>query len=99
MKVMQRIKVFMWLAFHDRLLTNAERSMRHLEDSNMCSLCSLPDIMVWKHPPMGWVEVNCDGVRRSSDGMASAGGIVRDDYGKWLIGFVRSIGRCSVLCA
>ncbi|CAN1242896.1 Putative ribonuclease H protein At1g65750, partial [Linum perenne] len=36
----QRIRQFMWLAVHDRLLTNAERHRRHLADSADCGLCN-----------------------------------------------------------
>ncbi|KAL4352807.1 hypothetical protein GQ457_06G016690 [Hibiscus cannabinus] len=38
--VPQRIRVFMWLAFHQRLMTNAERVWRHLAMSDACPLCN-----------------------------------------------------------
>ncbi|KAL4386031.1 hypothetical protein GQ457_09G026140 [Hibiscus cannabinus] len=37
--VPQRIRVFMWLVFRQRLLTNAERFRRHLTLSDSCPLC------------------------------------------------------------
>ncbi|CAN1192303.1 Putative ribonuclease H protein At1g65750 [Linum perenne] len=36
-----RIKHFLWLATHKRLLTNEERSRRHLTNQVVCSRCSL----------------------------------------------------------
>ncbi|KAK9018572.1 hypothetical protein V6N11_001543 [Hibiscus sabdariffa] len=37
LQVPQRVKVFVWLAVHDRLLTNAERFRRHLAISDRCT--------------------------------------------------------------
>ncbi|CAL1381633.1 unnamed protein product [Linum trigynum] len=34
-----RIKHFLWLVFHDRLMTNAERERRKLTNDDTCSLC------------------------------------------------------------
>ncbi|CAN1841320.1 Putative ribonuclease H protein At1g65750 [Linum perenne] len=34
-----RIKFFLWLATHNRLLTNLERKKRHMTDSDSCRLC------------------------------------------------------------
>ncbi|KAL4317972.1 hypothetical protein GQ457_18G007610 [Hibiscus cannabinus] len=36
----QIIQVFLWLAFHNRLLTNKERHHRHLVDSSCCPFCT-----------------------------------------------------------
>ncbi|KAL4295874.1 hypothetical protein GQ457_12G003750 [Hibiscus cannabinus] len=38
--VPQRIRVFVWLVFHRRLLTNDERARRHLTSSDRCSICN-----------------------------------------------------------
>ncbi|KAL4388294.1 hypothetical protein GQ457_09G023330 [Hibiscus cannabinus] len=35
-----RIQIFLWLAAHDRLLTNVERKRRHLVVLDVCELCS-----------------------------------------------------------
>ncbi|CAN1150946.1 Putative ribonuclease H protein At1g65750 [Linum perenne] len=35
-----RVKHFLWLAAHDRLLTNAERHRRHMTDNDKCRRCS-----------------------------------------------------------
>ncbi|KAL4279937.1 hypothetical protein GQ457_03G021630 [Hibiscus cannabinus] len=38
-QVPQRIRVFLWLALHRRLLTNVERERRHLTASVQCKVC------------------------------------------------------------
>ncbi|CAN1801051.1 Putative ribonuclease H protein At1g65750 [Linum perenne] len=38
-----KIKHFLWLASHDRLMTNVERNRRHLTNQVICSRCSLHD--------------------------------------------------------
>ena len=53
----------------------------------------------WDAPPMGWIKVNSDGARKSSSGLASAGGLLRDDQGRWVTGFAVNLGRCSALMA
>jgi len=39
LRIPQRIKVFVWLLFHRKLLTNAERFRRHLCSSPSCERC------------------------------------------------------------
>ncbi|CAA0818851.1 Polynucleotidyl transferase- ribonuclease H-like superfamily protein [Striga hermonthica] len=36
----QWIRQFLWLAAHEKLLTNVERRRRHISDSPICTLCS-----------------------------------------------------------
>lgn len=43
MKVQQRIKVFAWILFHRRLLTNRERWRRRMTDSPLCVRCNEND--------------------------------------------------------
>ncbi|KAL9830901.1 putative transcription factor interactor and regulator CCHC(Zn) family [Arabidopsis thaliana] len=37
--VLERVKLFMWLAMNQVLMTNVERHRRHLCDSNICPVC------------------------------------------------------------
>ncbi|KAL4364057.1 hypothetical protein GQ457_04G031790 [Hibiscus cannabinus] len=37
--VPQRIQTFVWLAFHERLMTNVERVRRHLSALELCGIC------------------------------------------------------------
>ncbi|KAL8170236.1 hypothetical protein V2J09_022040 [Rumex salicifolius] len=53
----------------------------------------------WAKPEEGWYKVNTDGAKESSMGVATAGGVIRDDSGVWLGGFVKNIGVCSVVAA
>ena len=36
----------MWLAVNDRILTNVERTRRHIGDSDLCSTCGMEREMV-----------------------------------------------------
>ena len=40
-KAPQRCKVFLWLALHDRLLTNVNRAKRGMTNDPLCPLCEL----------------------------------------------------------
>lgn len=49
----------------------------------------------WCLPPENKFKVNVDGsVRRN---LAAAGGLIRDDKGNWILGFVEGSDNCSVL--
>ncbi|KAK8500333.1 hypothetical protein V6N12_068820 [Hibiscus sabdariffa] len=37
--VPQRVRVFAWLSFHERLLTNVERVKRHCAAMDLCEIC------------------------------------------------------------
>jgi len=39
LRLPQRIKLFLWLLLHGRILTNAERFRRHMSSSPFCSIC------------------------------------------------------------
>ncbi|MBA0734574.1 hypothetical protein Gogos_018474, partial [Gossypium gossypioides] len=43
-----------------------------------------------------WVYLNTDGSVKLEDGSATAGGIVQNRNGKWIFGFNRFLGSCSV---
>ncbi|KAK9031098.1 hypothetical protein V6N11_032490 [Hibiscus sabdariffa] len=43
LQVLQRIRVFMWLVMREVLLTNVERTRRHLSPSGICRLCNRED--------------------------------------------------------
>ncbi|KAL4333466.1 hypothetical protein GQ457_07G012960 [Hibiscus cannabinus] len=38
--VPQRVRMFIWLTFHNRLLTNVERVRRHVATSESCEICN-----------------------------------------------------------
>lgn len=38
-KVPNRVRMFLWLARHERIMCNAERRRRHITDNDCCSTC------------------------------------------------------------
>ena len=49
----------------------------------------------WVEPSMSWFKLNTDGASRGNPGLAAAGGVLRDDTGRWCRGFALNIGRCT----
>ncbi|KAK9015627.1 hypothetical protein V6N11_006726 [Hibiscus sabdariffa] len=39
LQVQQRVRVFLWLVLHQRIMTNVERKRRHLAISDVCASC------------------------------------------------------------
>ncbi|MBA0814897.1 hypothetical protein Gohar_020696, partial [Gossypium harknessii] len=48
----------------------------------------------WQAPLVNWVKLNIDGSCWSNLNLASAVEVVRDQHGKWVIGYGRNIGSC-----
>ncbi|XP_019198971.1 PREDICTED: uncharacterized protein LOC109192724 [Ipomoea nil] len=53
----------------------------------------------WSPPMQGWTKLNTDGARKANTGMASAGGVIRDHTGAWLVGFSTKVGTTSSFMA
>ncbi|KAE8657603.1 hypothetical protein F3Y22_tig00116989pilonHSYRG00686 [Hibiscus syriacus] len=53
----------------------------------------------WCKATRGGVKVNADGVLGGSPRMDAVGGVLRDDQGKWIFSFDRSLGICTALMA
>ena len=53
----------------------------------------------WEKPPHGWVKLNTDGAAEGNPGLASCGGLLRDDHGNWIVGFARRIGTSTSFVA
>ena len=49
----------------------------------------------WEKPSQGWWKLNIDGSYCGNTSLAGCGGVVRDDAGRWVIAFSRSIGRTN----
>lgn len=46
-----------------------------------------------------WVQLNFDGAVKIDSGKTASGGVLRDWEGKWISGYNRCLGKCSVfLC-
>ncbi|EOY16691.1 Polynucleotidyl transferase, putative [Theobroma cacao] len=46
----------------------------------------------WKKPNKTFVKLSADGSARGQPGGAATGGIIRDDKGEWMLGFIHKIG-------
>ncbi|MBA0553649.1 hypothetical protein Golob_012812 [Gossypium lobatum] len=44
-----------------------------------------------------WIQMYTDGAVKAESGLATVGGVMRDRSGKWILGFNRYLGICSVL--
>lgn len=53
----------------------------------------------WIPPRPGFVKINTDGARKAANGLASAGGLIRNHRGDWIIGFTTNIGCTSSFMA
>ena len=53
----------------------------------------------WRRPSNGWCKLNTDGASRGNPGLATAGGVMRDENGEWQGGFAVNIGICSATLA
>ncbi|PKI45344.1 hypothetical protein CRG98_034262 [Punica granatum] len=53
----------------------------------------------WLKPPGDFLKLNIDGSVRGNPRIAGAGGLIRNDSGGWVIGFVQNIGITSVTMA
>ncbi|CAA7049015.1 unnamed protein product [Microthlaspi erraticum] len=67
--------------------------------SSMRNVVRVERLIAWTRPGLGWVKLNTDGASRGNPGLATAGGVLRDDSGQWRRGFALNIGICSALLA
>ncbi|PRQ26177.1 putative RNA-directed DNA polymerase [Rosa chinensis] len=51
----------------------------------------------WLKPANGWVKLNVDGARSNLHGNIGAGGVIRDQFGNWINGFLAHFGHGEVL--
>ncbi|CAN1331699.1 Putative ribonuclease H protein At1g65750 [Linum perenne] len=52
--------------------------------------------IAWNPGRSGWWTVNTDGAVNVNTGRASAGGLIRDEFGHCVAAFTMNIGRCSI---
>ncbi|CAL1367953.1 unnamed protein product [Linum trigynum] len=53
----------------------------------------------WQPPSSGWHKLNIDGASAGNPGTAGAGGVIRDEQGRWIAGFVAKIGEATAALA
>ena len=63
-----------------------------------CKLVVLRSIQ-WERPKQRWKKLNTDGLCNELHGLASCGGVVRNDDGQWVVGFRKQIGVTSSFAA
>ena len=49
----------------------------------------------WEKPSSGWMKLNTDGTANTSLGSTGGGGLIRDEWGNWVLGFSRKIGDAN----
>ncbi|CAN1842175.1 Putative ribonuclease H protein At1g65750 [Linum perenne] len=107
-----RVRHFLWLVAHDRVLTNAERCRRHMVavgDCQRCRGCTEDTLHVvrdcqvthigWKAGPSDCITINTDGSVLQPHSQAAAGGILRTHLGHPVSIFAANLGRCSIMRA
>ncbi|KAH9778145.1 RNase H domain-containing protein [Citrus sinensis] len=57
------------------------------------------NISVCWMPPTNWVKLNIEGSSSRVQGSAGAGGIVRDESGKWILGYSKNLGTSNSLAS
>ena len=53
----------------------------------------------WEKLPARWKKLNTDGSVLGSMEQASCGGVVRDEHGSWVAGFIRHVGATNSFAA
>ncbi|CAL1356638.1 unnamed protein product [Linum trigynum] len=57
------------------------------------------ELIGWKPPPDGWVQIQSDGSVLSPSGSAAAGGLIRDCLGRCSVAYACNLGVCSITVA
>lgn len=57
------------------------------------------ELIGWNFPNEGWTKCNTDGACLDGGRNIGCDSVLRDDSGRWIIGFTRGIGEGSVLTA
>lgn len=79
--------LFLWLS----------ESKNSLDILSKSSLVKREIIVKWKFPPPSWIKLDVDGSVCEEGSSASCGGILRDDSGKWIVGFSKRIGAANTV--
>ncbi|KAK8995051.1 hypothetical protein V6N11_069502 [Hibiscus sabdariffa] len=73
--------------------------LEHWRLHNLASISSSAanDLIRWRSGEARWVTLNVDGALNPSSSIGSAGGLLRDHEGSWLLGFNKHLGISSTL--
>ena len=73
----------------DWLTTNGKSVQNH-------SLTSPPwNVLFLFAPEVGWMKLNTDGASNAFLGLAGGRGLIRDEAGRWVVGFTRKLGKVN----
>ena len=53
----------------------------------------------WEKPEQGWSKLNTNGSWNAALGSAAGGGLIRDSWGNWVVGFARKLGSANSFTA
>jgi hypothetical protein len=53
----------------------------------------------WKPPTTGWFDLNTNGAAKTGVGKTGCGGVLRNDTGMWVEGFVKGLGDTTAYMA
>lgn len=65
----------------------------------MEEITSYPNGIRWSPPPEGLFKLNYDGAVNCNSLKVSAGGVVRDSHGNFVIGFTTTPDSCTIYIA
>lgn len=53
----------------------------------------------WLPPPLSWFKLNSDGSSMGNSGLVGGGGLIRNEDGEWVKGYVRAISCATSVAA
>ncbi|KAE8732108.1 hypothetical protein F3Y22_tig00002237pilonHSYRG00293 [Hibiscus syriacus] len=68
-------------------------------DSSTGTAFPRPELIQWRPAPTGWFALNTDDAVHHTSSLGSAGGIIRNKDGDWIVGFNKAVGISSLLQA
>ncbi|KAK9139538.1 hypothetical protein Scep_009219 [Stephania cephalantha] len=79
---------------HSANCKESNSSCSHVSSSQFAdiNLINTPRRVAWNCPPTSWVKVNADGESKENGRQAFFGGCIRDEQGKWLLGYMGTAG-------
>ncbi|KAL4286983.1 hypothetical protein AHAS_Ahas19G0140700 [Arachis hypogaea] len=55
--------------------------------------------VAWSYPPENWIKLNMDGAASTNPNAGGCGGVIRNEQGRWVAGFMANLGCCSAFRA
>lgn len=84
----EQIIIRSWKTFVNQQELNALSYSADHEDANLYR-------RRWQKPLEGWYKLNVDGAMVIGSSKAGCGGVLRNNRGEWIVGYVKEIGFCD----